>query len=384
VTRDDRLSSTGKPYAEISAGDLSVLTELQSEWEDLLGDTIRNEPFLHPAWFRAYASAFEAGKQIAALTVRRAGTLTGVIPLVRDTRCFGTLPARTLRSLSGKHSCRFDCIVSKQDHSATIEAAWQSLRADISWDVLEALDVPDGGAFEDLSAQAAKDGYLVSKWPTLLSPYLPVSESPADPFIQSPNRYRKARARLQSSLRRLATNGDVAFKCDSSDCRSALHRFVTMEMAGWKGVRGSAIGCSKQAMTFYSQVVEEFAKTGSLRIYTLWLNQTPVAMELGLVVDRTYFAPKATYDEQFASFSPGHLLTRHVISDLAEHGISRYDFLGPRARHKTLWAGEVLPHAHYLIFSPTFLGQLRHIAVDKVAPLLRNAKRRFVPDPQDQ
>jgi CelD/BcsL family acetyltransferase involved in cellulose biosynthesis len=248
--------------------------------------------------------------------------------------------------------------------------------------VLEALDVPDGGAYEELTAQAARDGYLVSRWPTLLSPYLHIPKKSADPFTHCPNRYRKPRARLQSSMRRLATKGEVVFECETSAHHVALCRFITMEMAGWKGARGSAIGCSQQTIRFYTQVAEEFAKSGGLRIYTLWLNQTPVAMELGLENNGTYFAPKATYDERFGSFSPGHLLTRHIISDLAERGIDRYDFLGPRARHKTLWAGDVLPHAHYLIFRPTFLGKIRHIAIDKIAPLLRSTKHRFRSDPQ--
>jgi CelD/BcsL family acetyltransferase involved in cellulose biosynthesis len=306
----------------------------------------------------------------------------GVVPLVTQSRCFGVIPARTLRSLSGKHSCRFDLVVSRTQRPATIAAVWEALRSDQSWDVLEALDVPKGAAFEDLTAHAVADGYLVARWPTLLSPYLSIPLNGDDPYSHCPRHYKKVRARLENSLRRLNGVGDVRFEVATTDHTEALQRFITMELSGWKGARGSAIGCAKSTTTFYHRIAQTFATAEALRIYTLWVNQTAVAMEVGLVTNGTYFSPKATYNEDFASFSPGHLLTRYIIRDLALNGIGRYDFLGPRARHKTIWAGEVLPHANYRVFRPTLLGRMRYAAVAHIAPILRRAKRRLGTDPQ--
>jgi CelD/BcsL family acetyltransferase involved in cellulose biosynthesis len=174
------------------------------------------------------------------------------------------------------------------------------------------------------------------------------------------------------------------FECATTDYADALNRFIRIEMSGWKGARGSAIGCSDRTLLFYKRIADEFAEAGKLRMYTLWLDHTAIAMELGLVTDGTYFSPKATYDERFASFSPGHLLTQHIISDLACTNISKYDFLGPHARHKALWAGEVLPHANYRIFRPSFLGHMRHLLVGEIAPLIRRAKRTLLADPQQR
>ena len=364
-------------------GDHSIFQSIRNEWETLFTSEPRVEPFGHIDWFTAYGAAFEKTSTLAAITIQEDGRLQGVLPFVERTRCFHGIPARTLRSLSGKNSCRFDIVVSQRNRERIASLSWDILRTNPNWEVLEALDVPEGGAFEDVAACAQSDGYLIAKWPTLLSPYLEIPTDGTDPFTNCPGKHRNARKRLKKALERLQAKGTVRFEATTSNATEAMQRLITLESSGWKGARGSAIGSRSETREFYSKIAESFSLTGLLRIYTLWMNETPVAMELGLVHGGRYFSPKAAYDENFASSSPGHLLTRHIITDLAQHNIGRYDFLGPRARYKTVWAGAVRPHAHYRIFRPTIAGRLRHVIVGTIAPLAKQAKYAIRGDPQD-
>ena len=81
--------------------------------------------------------------------------MIGALPLVRRKTFFGGLPARTLHSLSNVHSCRFDLSCASVHRENAAHAIWDVLRADDSWDVIEAQHVPVGGAFESLMKLAA-------------------------------------------------------------------------------------------------------------------------------------------------------------------------------------------------------------------------------------
>jgi CelD/BcsL family acetyltransferase involved in cellulose biosynthesis len=114
----------------------------------------------------------------------------------------------------------------------------------------------------------------------------------------------------------------------------------------------------------------------------LTLNGRRIAMELALVTENRCYSPKVAYDERLSKFGPGQLLVRHIIQDLADRGIERYDLLGPRARHKALWAGEVRPHANCFIFRPNLAGTAYYLLAARLAPILKRAKYKRYGDPQ--
>ena len=105
-------------------------------------------------------------------------------------------------------------------------------------------------------------------------------------------------------------------------------------------------------------------------------------MELAFVTENKCYSPKIAYDETLSKFGPGQILAKRAIQDLADAGIEKYDLLGPRARHKTMWAGDVRPHAHCFIFRPTLAGTSYYLLATRIGPTLRRAKYRRYGDPQ--
>jgi CelD/BcsL family acetyltransferase involved in cellulose biosynthesis len=363
-------------------GDVSSIENLRPDWDALFSSLPHPEPFTRIDWFIAYAQAFEHGSTLRTLTIRDEEALCGVVPFITRAACFGCIPARTLRSLSGKHSCRFDGLASPAKEPAVAESAWQALKSDPWWDAIEALDVPADAVFHEIASLAAADGFPVANWPTLLSPYLPITTAGRDPFTHCPPKHRKTRRRIDNALHKLQKQGPVTLEASTEVNEAMLERFIALEAAGWKGANKSAIGSSSQASEFYRQINTRLSQTGSLLMYTLWCNQQVVAMELGLLEGKTYYSPKVAYAEQFSSFSPGHILTKLIIEDLTTRGVKRYDFLGPRARHKSIWTEHVRPHGHILIFRPTIAGRIRFTFIDTIATKMRHVRRSFRPDPQ--
>lgn len=364
---------------ELSPSDLEGL---QDEWRALVTTGEYSEPFYQPYWFRAFFQTFHGGKPAPFVIVRQGRALKGVLPLMRSRRFWGKFPARSLKGLSGIHSCRFDLMCESEHKDTIAESAWRALEDDSSWNVLEAHNVPEGGGFEALMRHADRAGYLVARWPTLLSPYLKLPVGHSDGLQNCPARYKKDRKRIESRLRKLQGEGEVSFEVIKTFDESFFKEFLRMEGAGWKGKAGGAIACNPTIIEFYRHALGCAASEGHLRMCALTLNGRRIAMELALVINNRCYSPKIAYDEGLSKFGPGQQMVRRIIQDLADKGIERYDLLGPRSRHKALWAGEVRPHANCFIFRPTLAGTAYYTLADRIAPMIKRAKYRRYGDPQ--
>lgn len=364
---------------ELSAADIDAL---EDEWSALVATGEYSEPFFQPYWFRAFAQSFHKNKPAPFVIVRQGTLLKGILPLMRSRNFWGKLPARSLRGLSGIHSCRFDFICDPNQSDRIAESAWRVLEEDRSWNVIEAHHVPEGSGFEALMRHADRAGYLVARWPTLLSPYLNVPVGEKDGLQNCPARYKKDRKRLESRLRQLRQEGEVSFEVLNDFDEKFFEEFLALEGAGWKGKAGGAIACDPTIIEFYREALRRASSRGHVRMCALSLNGRRVAMELALVTDNRCYSPKIAYDETLSRFGPGQLMVRHIIQYLADRGIEKYDFLGPRARHKALWAGEVRPHANCFIFRPTLAGTAYYLLAARVGPMLKRAKYRRYGDPQ--
>ncbi len=302
--------------------------------------------------------------------------------MLRSPTFFGGIPARSYRSLSGIHSCRYDIIHDQADSQHIIKLIWGTLYRDESWDVIEAEDVPSGGAFNRLMQEAKDAGFLVGEWPTRKTPVLSIPSQGSDPFENCPRDWKSMRSRLKSKLRRLEHEGNVRFEVQTSDCEEPFKRFLLLESSGWKGRTKSAIASSLVTTRFYTSIVEGLQKRGMLRMYSLHVGAKTIAMQLGFAMNRAYYAPKVAYDETFAHYSPGQLLNRHVIADLLNEGFTKYDFLGPRAAWKVVWTADVREHRNCYIFRPTLRGRLLYALTMHGATSLRRIYRRIYGDPQ--
>ena len=361
---------------------LSDLDGLEPEWRNLIARGEYAEPFYQPYWIRAFVQSFHQGKSAPFVLVRHGRDLKGILPLMGSRRFWGKIPARSLRSLSGIHSCRFDLICESQHKDAIAESAWKALEDDATWNVIEAHNVPEGGAFEALMRHADRAGYLVARWPTVLSPYLNVPVGQKDGLQNCPARYKKDRKRLESRFRKLQEQGEVSFEVLTHFDEAIFQEFLRLEGAGWKGRAGGAISCAPAIVDFYRAALTRAASHGHLRMCALSLNGRRIAMEVALVADNRCYSPKIAYDESFSKFGPGQLMARLAIQDLADRGIEKYDLLGPRARHKALWAGEIRPHANCFIFRPTLVGTAYYLFAARIAPMIKRAKYQRYGDPQ--
>ncbi|MDB5513041.1 MAG: hypothetical protein JWR08_2524 [Enterovirga sp.] len=131
----------------------------------------------------------------------------------------------------------------------------------------------------------------------------------------------RRRKEFDRQRRRLADEGTLVFSVLTTpfEVAAALESFFVLEDAGWKGRAGTALARAPGAAAFFRIAAADLAAAGRFRVGTLTLDGRVIAAGLVGIAGRRAFYLKTAYDESFARFSPGLLLTldltRHLLAD---------------------------------------------------------------------
>jgi len=118
---------------------------------------------------------------------------------------------------------------------------------------------------------------------------------------------KKRRKEWARQRRRLEERGRV--QASAVDGAGAVEAFLALEHRGWKGARGSALAADAARAAFTREMLARFAARGQLGVHSLALDGEPIAIGVTLRSGPRAFYWKTAYDERFAEYSPGSLLT---------------------------------------------------------------------------
>jgi CelD/BcsL family acetyltransferase involved in cellulose biosynthesis len=133
---------------------------------------------------------------------------------------------------------------------------------------------------------------------------------------------------LRRLERRLDEVGRVVFRkaIGPEETEAALADFLALEVGGWKGRAGTAAALHPDIGAFMRQAVADLAATGAARIDQLSVGGKTIAAAISLRSGDTAWFWKIAYDEAFAQYSPGVLLTVELTERLlADPTIARVD-----------------------------------------------------------
>lgn len=120
--------------------------------------------------------------------------------------------------------------------------------------------------------------------------------------------------------RRLEQKGvlqyDIARGVD--DVRMQMEEFLLLENAGWKGRQRSSLAADRYSAAFAREAVNSLAEVDKCRIHTLSLGDSVIASLIVFVDGGKAWTWKTTFDEDYASFSPGKLLMVRATESLLD------------------------------------------------------------------
>lgn len=128
-------------------------------------------------------------------------------------------------------------------------------------------------------------------------------------------------------------------------------RFMQMEAAGWKGQRGSALGCCPADTKFFSELTRAYSDRADLFLSEVRVEGVAAAMSASLVEGTTMFGFKVAFDPAYGEYSPGLLNAVQEVRlfhesqelRLAESGANAESFIGSYWRERVPVAKVLLP-----------------------------------------
>lgn len=134
----------------------------------------------------------------------------------------------------------------------------------------------------------------------------------------TPNWSKKRTRELARQKRKLTETGDLKFHVakEQDDILDAFERFMTLELRGWKGRKGTALYNHKKIAAFSRQIVASLAINEECRIYSLDLDGKMIAGGILLGHHGKFMPWKIAFDEAMAQYSPGMQLMVHITEEL--------------------------------------------------------------------
>ncbi len=125
---------------------------------------------------------------------------------------------------------------------------------------------------------------------------------------------------LRRLVRRLAETGAVLFASatEPAAVAAAMEDFLALEAGGWKGRAGTAAAADDDLCRFVRSACAGLAAEGKISIERILLDGRAIAAAIVLRSGRGAWFWKIAYDEAFARFSPGVLLTVALTEELVE------------------------------------------------------------------
>jgi CelD/BcsL family acetyltransferase involved in cellulose biosynthesis len=96
------------------------------------------------------------------------------------------------------------------------------------------------------------------------------------------------------------------------DIRVRMEEFLLLEASGWKGKKRSAMLSDRLRAAFAREAVNNLAEIDAARIHTIDLDGKAIASMIVLIMNGEAYTWKTAFNEDFARYSPGKLLTAQL------------------------------------------------------------------------
>jgi len=149
---------------------------------------------------------------------------------------------------------------------------------------------------------------------------------------------KKRSVKLRSTIKRMnkkfsAEGGSLEIVTTGEQLEQAIAAFQEVYSASWK--------VPEPYPDFVPSLIRRLTTLGMLRLGIARLHEKPIAAQLWIVGQDRASIYKVAYDEAFASFSPGTVLTSYLMQYVIEQDrVKEVDFLTGDDKYKQIWMSD--------------------------------------------
>lgn len=288
-----------------------------------------------PEWFDAYVRHVPEHPErtlMAGVVDEGSNHLLLGIPLLSDVS--GRLSIRQLTALANYYTSLFQPLFSTSGPSqGDLLSCFVAALADgsLEWDEMS-LEPMAGEApfFGELRRALDRYGYPHTITECFTNWYLAVEGRRYETYEQSlPSKLRNTLQRKQRKLDR-ERGSTIRIAQDDGDLETLIRDYEAVYQQSWKP--------EESHPEFIREIITRFARQGWLRLGLMYVGDAPVAAQLWFVKDGVASIYKLSYDEQYASYSVGTILTAAMMQQVLDVDRVRVvDFLTGDDAYKREW-----------------------------------------------
>ncbi len=305
--------------------------EFQPEWSRFVRRISPLTPFQTPEWLVTWWSHFGNGT-LRVLAFRNRGELTGVLP------CFlhEWNGRRQLTLVGSGISDYLDPLFEPRCIAGIVEETRAQLRGWADWDVCD---------WQDLS----RDTPLQA-----LGTALEETPCSAIAITQEFDDFLAARPKgLRRNLRRYKEKAEAigCLKFGVADVADAelMDALIELHGARWEQVGERGMIEANRSEAFLRDVADRLGPCGSLRIFTLRLEERIAAIILAFCSGTTIFGYLSAFDPRYEAFGFGSELLGQALRYAHERGYSSWNFLRGDEAYKFSWGARALGKCRVVI-----------------------------------
>ena len=343
----------------------TTLDGLTRAWNSI-GTTL-NSPMQHFIWSQACADTLGSAGEPRFVVVGPDEQPKALAPLVERNRPFSRLEMIGVKELYEP----MDFLYS--DH-ASLEALARKLVAQRMSVLLRRVpaDSPTISAIQN----AFQGRGVVRIVPVHPYPYIELT----DAWMEPESRFNSGRRSDFRRARRHASQfGEVRYEIlspEPDEVGPLLEEAYRIELASWKGIKGTALAVDPIRGAFYKQYALAASECGMLRLVFLRINGEAAGMQIAIECDDRFWLLKIGHDDRFAKCSPGMLLMLHSVGYAAGRGLKSYEFLGIAEPWTRAWT-ESLRRCVAVRAYPVNIGGIAALTSDTGVDLVVSILRRI-------
>jgi CelD/BcsL family acetyltransferase involved in cellulose biosynthesis len=321
------------------------LEAVEAEWDDLC-DRIDASPFLRPGYLGALARADATREPLVILALREGGRLRGLVPPLRRR-------GLALRTLRGHHT-PFGLVA--EDEAVAERLAHELFRRFRTALVIGKIDTAEPHLATIRRAAAARRA-TVQEVVIEQTPVIEIDDW--DAYLSGLSR--DVRRSVRRRRRRLEELGEVSIGTADSrglDLGPMLDELIRVEGSGWKGRVGTAMACRPERARFHREVYRWATERGWLRIGTVRVDGTAIAMQLSLVHGDVWHLHKTAHDERYRRFGPGSLMMLATLEHAVADGARRIDLGGEADPYKLVFTDTCHDIVRFIAVPPSAAGAM--------------------------
>ena len=188
--------------------------------------------------------------------------------------------------------------------------------------------------------------------------YLPLPETYERFLAQRSSKFRNY---LNRMTKKLLQHGEIEFThCSHNfDLAVAFEKIMTIENSSWKHEHGTAISAIERQERFYHCLCELEHQKKRLHLTFLNINKQPIAYNMGLIHNNTYYYLKTSYDKDFRKESPSTVLRAHLIKMLIDMPtVNAFDFPGEPYEWERQWTNDLRWHRSVVGFNTSLKARI--------------------------